>query len=386
MSRGLTRTNLKLLAVLVCLLGIMSGCPGRPGTTHDIDRGASTAPSATPASEGKGVSKRVADVKPGTEITSLALSPDTQTLLISIRPNSRTPGTALTRLSSLYLASRPNRRWQLVDHSWSYFFRPVFTPDGKALLYMPETPPESIARRELDSGRTQVVYTAPAGWRVLGGDLSPSGKHMVIATTTEPAGRSDQWKVTLVDLGSTAKQDPRTGAALSLSSPLWSPDSARVVWLETGTDTNATTDLRMLDTSSGSVSPVARDCDGVRRGSWAPDSRRLATFRMGRDREGIYVVDVAHGQLERIVPLGPGELDFGAGCPWSPDGNWIAFATMTHDSGADLFALKVASPATKEVKTVLGPAAGAIESLMWTPHGKLLFVRGGTSVEIVSLQ
>jgi Tol biopolymer transport system component len=285
----------------------------------------------------------------------------------------------------MYLAVLPTKKWQFLDYSWSHYFHPLFTADGSGVIYMPETPARSVVRRALDSGQKQVLYTPPSGWRIVTGEVSPDDKWLAVLENEEQPTAAQPGRITLVDLNSKTTREVWSGYGLGVTTPFWSPDSTRAVWSEPVGSNSRDNQLHILDLASEKTHPLQQGLDGVSSGSWSPDLHRFAAFSIGLENAGVYVVDANSGQADRLVPMNFEEFDFIGGCPWSHDGKWIAFATVTSNSGDHLFSLKVVSPETKQVRTLLEPSSGVITALTWTPHGKLLFVRGGTSVEVVSV-
>jgi Tol biopolymer transport system component len=320
---------------------------------------------------------------PGFGMESFDLSPDGQHVLYSIAPLGSPP-----RLMWLYLYDFTTRKAWLLDRSWSYFLLPTLTPDGKAYLYMPKSPPDTIVKRELDSGHVTTLYSSPAPWKLEGGALSPDGTWLAVKEAVRESRTRMDWRMVLVNMATgEAKQILQKNGSLGFGTPQWAPNSARFGWGETQQESDSTVDTVLYVTEPGSSQVAQIPASGSAfRGCWAPDSRRLATFDIGPGREGIYIVDTDTRKVDELAKFGAGEFDFGGGCPWSPDGKSIAFATLAGTAGGERFTVKLVSPDTKQVSTLLGPIGEEVTILTWSPSGKhLLFIRGENSVDSVTV-
>lgn len=142
--------------------------------------------------------------------------------------------------------------------------------------------------------------------------------------------------------------------------------------------------VSVLEGSKGSVQTIeVADYDGYNPRSlyrshspllspnWSPDGKKIAFVSYEKERQGINVVDVASGRVERVSQY-PG---INSAPAWSPDGRMLALV-LSKDGGPKIYTLNVATHQLNRVTH--GP--GADTEPAWSSDGRsLVFTsdRGG---------
>ena len=100
----------------------------------------------------------------------------------------------------------------------------------------------------------------------------------------------------------------------------------------------------------------------------SPDGRRLAFQSIGR----IWVMDLPSGTPRRLTP--EGFAPFEVSPAWSPDGRWIAFATVDDSVGGNVWKI----PATGGEPTRLSRESGEFVHPAWSADGSEIVVSRGS--------
>jgi Tol biopolymer transport system component len=171
-------------------------------------------------------------------------------------------------------------------------------------------------------------------------------------------------------------EDRSGGPTVGFLRIAWAPDGRRIAYAAP-VDGRAQLFVVGLDRSP----PVAlgpADLEG-HDPSWSPDGRRIA-FMGGRfdEERAVYVVDSeGAGSPVRITPAGRSALVPGqafAMPAWSPDGRWIAYATVVAD--ADESHVFVVPSEGGEARDLSGPGTNDWTPT-WSPDGSWLAWRFG---------
>jgi Tol biopolymer transport system component len=127
-------------------------------------------------------------------------------------------------------------------------------------------------------------------------------------------------------------------------SAAWSPTSESLAFI--GTD-GRTSQLYVAD-QNGEVTRLPFPSTATQSGSlvWSPDGTRLAFATFPLDAPGIFVADLASGQVRQVAQLSPAST-----LVWSPDGERLAFVVF---NGDELYIVDADSGKQRRLQVVRG--------------------------------
>jgi Tol biopolymer transport system component len=233
--------------------------------------------------------------------------------------------------------------------------------------------PTSGSRRQITNNGT--IEEAPS--------FSPDNWNLVYASYRTQGG----WELYAYDL--------RRGTEQQLTSfegeahfPAWSPvpGDTRIVF-EGRTSEPRATNIWMVDISTGDVIQLTSGSVDTRP-SWSPDGSQILFGRATSDTTGdgqvtvndaadIYTLDVASGEQRNLTDTPDfGDFNFA----WSPDGEWIAYASMRRDANGDGFINLSDSenlfmiPVNGGEERFLNLRGRAVFSPSWSPDSRFILV------------
>ena len=227
------------------------------------------------------------------------------------------------------------------------------------------------------------MYEGTEDWRITEAVLSPDGQHLALVELRDTEQQERAERLLLKNRKTGEVGELWGGPGIYIINVHWAPNSAAVLWQgKASSDTDAEgagwhlclATVPAFEVTSISTPEKRFSIDDE---SWAPDSKRVVGFALGREEVAIYVIEMATGNTTRIVSMPGMSLDSLAGCTWSPDGRWIAFGAYAKKLlGAYENCVYFVSPGGGEPLLVLGPTSDEISSLSWSPSGhRLAFVR-----------
>ncbi len=157
---------------------------------------------------------------------------------------------------------------------------PEWTPDGEAFVYRRNTrvagqDEAQILRRDLDSGREEVLYQVPKPLGLGGFALSPDGSHLVV-TTSDRSDWTRSLKVVPLSGSGAATEIFKGSPEQVIYGPAWSPDGT-AVWFPVGTfDLRKTAQLWRVFVENGEAEKLDLVEVGLRNLAIHPDGQRLA--------------------------------------------------------------------------------------------------------------
>ena len=214
--------------------------------------------------------------------------------------------------------------------------------------------------------------------------FSPDNWNLVYASYRTQGG----WELYAYDLQRGTEQQ-LTSFEGEAHFPAWSPvpGDTRILFEGRTSEPERATNIWMLDVATGEVTQLTQDGSDTRP-SWSPDGTRVLFGRATSDTSGdgyitvsdtadIYILDIASGEETNLTAT-PGFNDFNFA--WSPDGQWIAFASTRRDTNGDgsvnlddsenLFLI----PAGGGEERLLNLRDRAIFSPSWSPDGRFILV------------
>jgi len=231
------------------------------------------------------------------------------------------PGNGLVAVGGekgLYIVDPQTRSAALLPGS-DELSEPAWSPDGRLLAvtgWENDTFDVHTLKPDGSERRTVLENALSPSW-------SPDGKWLVVARAGEAANSLAIVKADGTEVRELAgSADTESGY---VSEPAWSPDGKLIAFIDAD-DSGAWIRFVSPDGEAASVRPVATEGGSL---SWSPDSSRVAFDRFleadGSARQVLVVLDLRTGR-ETILP----GLEDGAGGPaWSPDGEQLAFVSLS---------------------------------------------------------
>ncbi len=233
----------------------------------------------------------------------IVFSPATQDRLFRVSVNGGSP----TPVTTLDPAQHTSHRW------------PLFLPDGKHFLYL-------AINHDPSKSRNDTVYYASVDGSV-NKPLLKSQSNAIYADGYILFARNEQLLAQPFNPSTGALSgEPQTLVRGIINDPItWHMDVAasNVGLLVYGTGGSGTLQFLWMDRASKQLSTIADDLTNVQSASLSPRGDRLA-LQIDTGLNDIWVFDLARGTRTRVT-FGPANNIIPL---WSPDGKWIAYASV----------------------------------------------------------
>ncbi|HEX3880244.1 MAG TPA: S41 family peptidase [Bryobacteraceae bacterium] len=249
---------------------------------------------------------------------------------------------------------------------------PTIGYDGKSLVFE-----RDFKIWQLDT-KTGEAYPIPI--TLVGSSAGPEITHQTINQFTDLALSPDNRKVALAAHGEIFASSARDGGQAFRvtntpgpeSQMTWSPDSTRLAFIS---QRDALSHVYLYDFTKRTESRLSEGPLPDTAPEFSPDGKMLSFVR---DRRELHVIDL-DSKKDRMVATGFIGGGFGGGSVvWSPDNQWLAYASDTDRGLRNVFVVPAAGGAPKQVSFL---ANGNLGSLSWSPDGKFIVFQTGQRTE-----
>ena len=215
---------------------------------------------------------------------------------------------------------------------------PSLSPDGEKIVFSSQRAGEfEIYVMELD-GTDPVRLTRNHGSNYAP-SFSPDMGRIVFTSTYGSDNNLQNIWIMNAD-GSNLRQ--LTDTDYNSIDPEWSPDGALISFSSDRPGTGKT-ELFIMEPDGSNVRQITDGADLGGRNDWSPDGRLMAFYSGPQGDKDIYVIDAACAYLPRGCIAAPVRLTDGGnnkGPSFSPDGQWIAFASQI-DGDNEVFIIRI---------------------------------------------
>ncbi len=195
--------------------------------------------------------------------------------------------------------------------------------------------------------------------------ISPNGRWVAV-TATGARGRG------IYLIPANPEGSPEATFWVAGSSPRWSPDSGRIVFLHAN-------DLWIAEVGSQRPQRITSDSEDERAPAFAPDGKTIAFYSSRSGYQDIWLVEaIPAGSPRRLTREAMAEDDPRFAPAWSPDGRHIAFVSnKSHYWDDDIWVVEVNTGETRQ----LSHGLMATSTPVWSPDGRKLAVLGTSKNE-----
>jgi dipeptidyl aminopeptidase/acylaminoacyl peptidase len=202
----------------------------------------------------------------------------------------------------------------------------------------------------------RVPYVKPDGEF----DLSPDGKH--IAFSWNPDG---QWEIFTLPLNMASAPNQITVGPGAKLAPRWSPDGSRIAYV-LDLDGGELYDILLYDLVTGEHQNLTPDTDdAIQPGvCWSPDSQWIA---FASDRSGCfdtYIKPASGGSARQVLGLPFPDWEI----RWSPDGRWLSVVAETEGQDYGTFIVPLEGGETVQISEGDDPMCA--KDARWSPDSQ----------------
>lgn len=320
-------------------------------------------------------SSRVLAQAPDGSLSYAVFSPDGRRVAYSWRARSDLGTEFDLRVLSLNDGdgARPRVVYKNPEMVWPRPFG--FTPDGKQLLMLRPLPDgtNQIMFVGINDGSARVLKSVP--WNYTTMSLSPDGRFVAYDS---PLGNATAPEEIFVIASDGSRETRVVQGPGRNSSPLWTPDGSRLLFLSNRTGTTSLWSIAMQDgRATGTAELVKADIGDVRL-QGITRSGVLHYLVGGASRANVYVAELdATGRASATPAVVSDRFVNSNSAPaWSPDGRQLAYLSSRPQGPA----LVVRTMTTREERDIALPKGVLTGNLVpaprWFPDGRSLLVFG----------
>jgi Tol biopolymer transport system component/DNA-binding SARP family transcriptional activator len=273
--------------------------------------------------------------------------------------------------SSIWMVRGSGGQPQRVTDAASLNTSPVWTPDGKSLLFISDRDgSRDLYRVELSDGRS-VRLTAGLSLHTI--DLSRDGRMLTYAGFTEYA---NIWSLPIPTQGPAdlSASRPLTAGHQSIEGIALSHDGR---WLAFDSDRAGRQAIYRMPIAGGEPAPIVESNGDDFMPAWSPDGREIAYYGFRQGRRRLFVSPVAGGAPVAVAPD-----SFNQRFPdWAPDGRQLVF----HSDRTGRFELYVVA---READGGWGEpqqlTSDGGQEARWSPDGTAIVYVRGTGLWLVA--
>ena len=208
----------------------------------------------------------------------------------------------------IYVANRYGGQLKPLTENTVWDRLPAWSPDGDWVIYSSDSRRDQtldLYQTRLADGERQLVYSDQ--WRNSHARYSPDGKHIVF--TAGPSVRdASTWEIRLIDRENGASK-LLTDNAVRDSSPAFSPDGGRIVYVTTVGGARA---LASMDLTGGDRRILYTGPGSVWSANYSPDGRFIAVTATVQGEDQLFLMDAQGLNAQQITSTG------GAFASWIP--------------------------------------------------------------------
>jgi len=203
-----------------------------------------------------------------------------------------------------------NSRYELVNTK----FLPAFDPSGKRLIVTVDN--TTLVQIEPKRNVEQTIFRQE-GKLALSADWSPQGDAILFGLGQYFRNRAQGAQVAMINPDGSGLREITSGSNNN-GYPSYAPDGKRFVYRTFGPEGQG---LRVMNLDDGRVTKLTEDYDNFPR--WSPRRDLIMFVRRLEGSFATFTITPDGKRLKRLTNTGSDD----AHGTWSPDGEWIAFAT-----------------------------------------------------------